>query len=37
MHWWALLALLVVIIALNISQPLFADAIAPGPALIKAV
>jgi hypothetical protein len=25
MHWWALLALLIFIFALNVSQPLFAD------------
>lgn len=25
MHWWALLLLLVLMFALNLSQPLFAD------------
>lgn len=35
MHWWALLALLVFLFALNVSQPLFADAMALAPALLN--
>ena len=31
MHWWALLALLVFMFALNLSQPLFAQAITVTP------
>ena len=34
MHWWALLALLVVMFALNVSQPLFAEAVVFTPELL---